>query len=65
MISLGDVDRRPLRFPIVTALIVLANAAVFVLELSGTVLLFGWFVRATLCAGRHPGGVLVSDTGVQ
>ena len=35
MIPLGDVDRRPLRFPLITALIIGANALVFLLELAG------------------------------
>jgi membrane associated rhomboid family serine protease len=35
MIPLGDADRRPLRFPIVTVGIVAANALTFLLELSG------------------------------
>jgi len=33
MIPLGDVSRRPARIPVVTALIILVNAVVFVLEL--------------------------------
>jgi membrane associated rhomboid family serine protease len=35
MIPLGDTSRRPRRFPIVTAAIILANALVFLLELTG------------------------------
>jgi membrane associated rhomboid family serine protease len=35
MIPLGDADRRPLHFPLVTALIIAANALVFILELAG------------------------------
>jgi len=35
MIPLGDADRRPLHFPFVTALIIGANALVFLLELAG------------------------------
>jgi membrane associated rhomboid family serine protease len=35
MIPIGDADRRPLHFPIVTALIIGANALVFLLELAG------------------------------
>ena len=35
MIPLGDASRRPLNFPIVTALIIAANALVFMLELVG------------------------------
>ena len=33
VIPLGDASRRPTRMPLVTALIILANALVFVLEL--------------------------------
>src|SRR5713226_93833 len=35
MIPLGDTSRRPRRFPIVTTAIILANALVFLLELTG------------------------------
>jgi membrane associated rhomboid family serine protease len=35
MIPLGDADRRPLHFPIITALIIGANTLVFLLELVG------------------------------
>jgi membrane associated rhomboid family serine protease len=35
MIPLSDASRRPVRFPIATVLIILANALVFVLELAG------------------------------
>ena len=35
VIPLGDASRRPTRMPLVTALIILANALVFVLELMG------------------------------
>jgi membrane associated rhomboid family serine protease len=35
MIPLGDASRRPLNFPIVTTLIIAANAFVFLLELAG------------------------------
>lgn len=35
MIPLGDASRRPLRFPIVTILLITANALVFLMELAG------------------------------
>jgi len=35
MIPLGDADRRPLRFPLVTTLIIGLNGLVFILELTG------------------------------
>ncbi len=35
MIPLGDADRRPLRLPIITALLIAANAMVFLAELGG------------------------------
>jgi membrane associated rhomboid family serine protease len=35
MIPLGDASRRPLRFPIVTTLLIAANALFFMLELTG------------------------------
>jgi membrane associated rhomboid family serine protease len=55
MIPLGDVDRRLLRFPIATALIILANAAVFVLELAGgDAFINRWsLVPADVTAGRN------------
>ena len=36
MIPLGDASRRPLKFPIVTFLLIAANALVFMLELAGS-----------------------------
>jgi membrane associated rhomboid family serine protease len=43
MIPLNDVSRRPLRFPIVTALIIAANVAVFLFELaSGEAFIVRW-----------------------
>jgi membrane associated rhomboid family serine protease len=55
MIPLGDVDRRPLRFPLVTALIILANAGVFILELAGgDAFINRWsLVPADITAGRN------------
>ena len=35
MISLGDASRRPVNFPIVTTLIIVVNAFVFICELMG------------------------------
>ena len=35
MIPLGDADRRPLHFPLITSVIVVANVVVFILELAG------------------------------
>ena len=35
MIPLGDASRRPFNFPIMTALLISANALVFILELLG------------------------------
>jgi membrane associated rhomboid family serine protease len=55
MIPLGDVDRRPLRFPLVTVLIVVANALVFLLELvGGDAFINQWsLVPADIVAGRN------------
>jgi membrane associated rhomboid family serine protease len=54
MIPLGDADRRPLRFPLTTALIIGANALVFLLELvSGDAFVNRWaLVPADIVAGR-------------
>jgi membrane associated rhomboid family serine protease len=55
MIPLGDADRRPLRFPLTTALIIGANALVFLLELvSGDAFVKRWaLVPADIVAGRN------------
>jgi membrane associated rhomboid family serine protease len=55
MIPLGDVDRRPLRFPLITALIIGANALVFLLELAGgDAFINQWsLVPADIVAGRN------------
>jgi membrane associated rhomboid family serine protease len=37
MIPLGDADRRPLRFPLVTIAIIAANVLMFLVELAGGV----------------------------
>ena len=54
MIPLGDASRRPLNFPIVTVLIIAANAFVFVLELlGGDAFVSRWsLVPANIVAGR-------------
>ena len=55
MIPLGDADRRPLRFPIVSALIVGVNVVVFLLELVGGNAFFErWaLVPADIVSGRN------------
>jgi membrane associated rhomboid family serine protease len=54
MFPLGDVSRRPRRFPIASVLIILANAVVFVLELqNGNAFVLRWsLVPAHVSAGR-------------
>ena len=54
MIPLGDADRRPLRFPLVTVLIIVATAFVFLLELTrGDAFVNRWsLVPAEIVAGR-------------
>lgn len=55
MIPLGDVDRQPLRFPLITALIIGANVLVFLLELAGGhAFINQWsLVPADIVAGRN------------
>jgi membrane associated rhomboid family serine protease len=55
MIPLTDVSRRPRRVPIVTAAIILVNALVFLLELTGgDAFVKQWSViPAEIAAGRH------------
>jgi membrane associated rhomboid family serine protease len=55
MIPLGDASRRPMHLPVVTALIILANVFVFLLELqSGEPFLVQWSViPADIAAGHH------------
>ena len=55
MIPLGDVSRRPRRFPIVTAAIIFVNALVFLLELmGGDAFVEQWSViPANIVAGQH------------
>lgn len=62
MIPLGDVSRRPLRFPILTLMLILANGFVFLLELAGgETFVNTWaLVPADFVAGRHWITVLTS-----
>jgi len=55
MIPLGDASRRPARVPLVTALIILINAFVFVLELMrGDTFVMQWsVVPAEIVSGHH------------
>ena len=55
MIPLGDVSRRPLHFPIVTMLMIITNAFVFLLELAnGDTFVKQWsLVPVDVVAGRH------------
>jgi len=54
MIPLGDASRRPLRFPIITTLLISANALVFMLELiGGNAFITRWsLVPADIMAGQ-------------
>jgi len=62
MIPLGDASRRPLRIPTVTILIIVLNAAVFVMELiGGDDFILRWsLVPADIIAGRHLETILTS-----
>ena len=55
LIPLGDASRRPARVPLVTALIILVNALVFVLELRrGETFVTQWsVVPAEIVSGHH------------
>ena len=55
MIPLKDVDHRPLRFPLITALIILMNILVFLLELMhGEAFIIRWsFIPSEIASGRH------------
>jgi membrane associated rhomboid family serine protease len=55
MIPLGDASRRPINFPIMTALIITANALVFLLELAGgNAFIIRWsLVPADIMAGHN------------
>ena len=55
LVPLGDASRRPARVPVVTALIILVNASVFVLELMrGDAFVMQWSaVPAEIVSGHH------------
>ena len=55
MIPLGDASRRPRHFPIVTTAIIVVNALVFLLELTGgDTFVEQWsLIPANIVAGRH------------
>jgi membrane associated rhomboid family serine protease len=55
MIPLGDADRRPLRFPLVTAVVIVVNVLMFLLELAGgDAFINRWsLVPADIVAGRN------------
>jgi membrane associated rhomboid family serine protease len=55
MIPLGDADRRPVLFPSVTSLIIVANVLVFLLELTGgDAFISRWaLIPAEIVAGRR------------
>jgi len=55
MIPLGDASRRPAHIPVVTALIILVNAFVFVLELMrGEAFVTQWSaIPAQIVSGHH------------
>ena len=55
LVPLGDASRRPARVPVVTALIILVNALVFVLELMrGDAFVMRWSaVPAQIVSGHH------------
>jgi membrane associated rhomboid family serine protease len=62
MIPIGDSERRPLRFPLVTALVIVLNVIVFVMEVMGdTAFVERWaLVPADIAAGRGYITVLTS-----
>lgn len=55
MIPLSDSDRRPLRFPVITALIIGVNAVMFILELiSGQAFIVRWsLIPSEIASGRN------------
>jgi rhomboid family protein len=55
MIPLGDASRRPARIPVVTGLLILLNAAVFVMELArGEAFVMQWSaIPAQIVSGHH------------
>lgn len=62
MIPLGDASRRPVHLPVVTTLIILANAFVFALELEGgEPFVLQWSViPADIVAGHHWATILTA-----
>jgi membrane associated rhomboid family serine protease len=62
MIPLSDASRHPVRFPIVTVLIIAVNAVVFMMELIGgdTFILRWSLVPADILAGKHLETILTS-----
>jgi membrane associated rhomboid family serine protease len=62
MIPLGDVSRRPIRFPIATVTIIALNVFVFMLELAGgDDFILRWsLVPANIAAGQHLETILTS-----
>ncbi len=62
MIPLNDVDRRPLRFPIITVLIISVNISVFLLELAqGEAFIMRWsFIPSEFVAGKNLISVLTA-----
>ncbi len=54
MIPLSDIDRRPIRFPLVTALIISANVVMFFLELTaGQPFILSWSVVPSRISTGH------------
>ena len=55
MIPLSDIDRKPSRFPLITALIIGANILIFLLELlKGEVFIMRWsFIPSEIASGRN------------
>jgi membrane associated rhomboid family serine protease len=55
MIPLGDADRRPLRFPLITAVVIVVNILMFLLELAGgDAFISRWsLIPADIMAGRN------------
>jgi membrane associated rhomboid family serine protease len=62
MIPLGDASRRPLRIPIITILVISANALVFLMELTGgDAFIARWsLVPAEIVAGRNWATILTA-----
>lgn len=55
MIPLGDIDRRPISFPVITAIIISANVSIFLLELfNGDAFILRWsLIPAEIARGRN------------